>query len=67
MHGSSQNQVYEKEKNNRKMVEILSQIVEFRNGESGSHVLNINKLTGMILESLVQKTESIISHGQKDC
>ena len=39
------------------MVEILSQIVEFRNGESGSHVLNINILTGMILESLVQKTD----------
>lgn len=51
------NQVYEKEKNNRMMVEILSQIVEFRNGESGSHVLNINILTGMILESLVQKTD----------
>ena len=29
------NQVYEKEKNNRMMISILSQIVEFRNGESG--------------------------------
>ena len=29
------NQIYEKEKNNRIMVAILSQIVEFRNGESG--------------------------------
>ena len=51
------NQVYEKEKNNRMMVGILSQIVEFRNGESGSHVLNINVLTGMLLESLVQHTD----------
>lgn len=51
------NQVYEKEKNNRMMVGILSQIVEFRNGESGSHVLNINIFTGMLLESLVQKTD----------
>ena len=51
------NQVYEKEKNNRMMVGILSQIVEFRNGESGSHVLNINTFTGMLLESLVQKTD----------
>ena len=51
------NQVYEKEKNNRMMVGILSQIVEFRNGESGSHVLNINVFTGMLLESLVQKTD----------
>ena len=51
------NQVYEKEKNNRMMVGILSQIVEFRNGESGSHVLNINIFTGMLLESLVQYTD----------
>ena len=39
------------------MVGILSQIVEFRNGESGSHVLNINIFTGMLLESLVQHTD----------
>ena len=51
------NQVYEKEKNNRMMVGILSQIVEFRNGESGSHTLNINVLTGMLLESLVQHSD----------
>lgn len=50
-------QVYEKEKNNRIMVSILSQIVEFRNGESGLHVEHINKLTGMLLERLVQKTD----------
>ena len=51
------NQVYEKEKNNRMMISILSQIVEFRNGESGQHVLNINILTGLFLERLVQKTD----------
>ncbi len=51
------NQVYEKEKNNRMMISILSQIVEFRNGESGQHVLNINILTGLLLESLVKKTD----------
>lgn len=51
------NQVYEKEKNNQIMVSILSQIVEFRNGESGMHVEHINKLTGMLLERLVQKTD----------
>ena len=50
-------QVYEKEKNNRIMVSILSQIVEFRNGESGLHVEHINKLSGMLLERLVQKTD----------
>ena len=36
---------------------ILSQIVEFRNGESGLHVQNINILTGMLIERLVQKTD----------
>ena len=50
-------QVYEKEKNNRIMVSILSKIVEFRNGESGLHVEHINKLSGMLLERLVQKTD----------
>ncbi len=50
-------QIYEKEKNNRMMIGILSQIVEFRNGESGLHVQNINILTGMLLEGLVQKTD----------
>ena len=51
------NQIYDKEKNNRMMISILSQIVEFRNGESGPHVLHINTLTGMILEKLEQKTD----------
>ena len=50
-------QIYDKEKNNRMMISILSQIVEFRNGESGPHVLHINTLTGMILEKLEQKTD----------
>ncbi|MFR4512413.1 MAG: HD-GYP domain-containing protein [Clostridium sp.] len=39
------------------MVSILSQIVEFRNGESCSHVLHINTITGMLLERLMQKTD----------
>ena len=50
-------QIYEKEKNNRMMITVLSHIVEFRNGESGMHVLHINRLTEKILESLVQKTD----------
>ena len=49
-------QIYEKEKNNRMMVGILRQIVEFRNGESGPHVLHIQTLTRLLLERLVQKT-----------
>lgn len=50
-------QVYEKEKNNRMMIGILSEIVEFRNGESGPHVLHINMLTELILEELVRRTD----------
>ena len=50
-------QVYEKEKNNRMMISMLSQIVEFRNGESGLHVLHINLLTEMLLERLTWKTD----------
>ena len=51
------NQVYEKEKNNRILIEILSQILEFRNGESGRHVLNVNIITGILLEQLAQITD----------
>ena len=50
-------QTHDKEKNNRIMISILSQIVEFRNGESGLHVKHINKLTGLLLERLMQKTD----------
>ena len=47
----------EKEKNNKMMIDILSQIVEFRNNESGMHVRNISTLTGMFLEKIVLKTD----------
>ena len=50
-------QIREKEKNNQMMISILSQIVEFRNSESGNHVLHINIITGMLLERLMQKTD----------
>ena len=51
-------QIYEKEKNNRMMTGILSQIVEFRNGESGLHVLHINILTQLLLKKLMRKSEN---------
>lgn len=53
-------QIYEKEKNNRMMTGILSQIVEFRNGESGLHVLHINILTQLLLEKLTRKSENYV-------
>lgn len=50
-------QIYEKEKNNSLMIEILSNIVEFRNGESGLHVLHIHTITELLLKRLVQRTD----------
>jgi putative two-component system response regulator len=51
------NQIYEKEKDNQLMIEILSNIVEFRNGESGLHVLHIHTLTELLLQELLRKTD----------
>ena len=39
------------------MVDILSHIVEFRNGESGLHVLHINIITELLLRQLMLKTD----------
>ena len=50
-------QIHENEKNSQMMVEVLSQIVEFRNGESGLHVLHIKILTEMLLEGILQRTD----------
>ncbi len=57
------NQMYEKEKNVSLMVTILSHIVEFRNGESGLHVLHIQTITELLLKSLLGKTDKYqLSH-----
>ena len=50
-------QVYEKEHNNVLMISILSHVVEFRNSESGLHVMHIRTLTDLLLHRLVQKTD----------
>lgn len=55
--GMVADQVYEREKSNNLMVYILSHIVEFRNGESGMHVLNVQAMTEMILTQLVRLTD----------
>lgn len=49
------NQIYEREKSSKLMINILSHIMEFRNGESGLHVLHIQTITEMLLRQLVQK------------
>lgn len=50
-------QVAEKEKNNTLMIDILSTIVEFRNGESGTHVLRIRIITELLLEAMTKKCQ----------
>ena len=50
-------QIREKEKNSQILIDILSHIVEFRNGESGQHVQHIKMLTGFLLDRLMQKTD----------
>ena len=49
-------QIRKQEKNTSMLVGVLSQIVEFRNGESGLHVQNIRMFTEMLLERLLEKT-----------
>ena len=51
-------QVSQKEKRSQMMIGILSRVVERRNGESRTHVQHISTLTGMLLDHLVQKTET---------
>ena len=50
-------QVYEKEHNSVLMISILSHVVEFRNSESGLHVMHIRTLTDLLLHQLVRKTD----------
>ena len=54
--GMVSDQIYEKERRSSLMIDILSHIVEFRNGESGLHVLHIHTITEILLEHLLQKT-----------
>ncbi|MCI8811725.1 MAG: diguanylate cyclase [Oscillibacter sp.] len=55
--GMVADQIYEKERQGNLMIDILSHIVEFRNGESGLHVLHVRSLTELLLRRLSQKTD----------
>lgn len=50
-------QVYEKEKVSNTMISFLSHIVEFRNNESGLHVVHIRTITELLLRRLRKKTD----------
>ena len=49
-------QIRAREKNTDVLVGVLSQIVEFRNGESGSHVRHIRIITETLLHRLMELT-----------
>ena len=51
------NEIFEKERNGSLMITILSHIVEFRNGGSGMHVINIGTLTEILLNQISKKDD----------
>ena len=55
--GMVADQIYERERQSSLMIDIRSHIVEFRNGESGQHVVHIRTLTELLLRRLVIKTD----------
>lgn len=48
-------QIFKNKQSSRLMISVLAQIVEFRNEESGLHVLHINTITSLLLQQLRQK------------
>lgn len=53
----SMEQICEKEKDNRLMISLLAHIVEFRNGESATHIFHVQAITEMLLFRLLHKTD----------
>ena len=47
------------------MIGILSQIVEFRNSESGPHVIHLNITYQTALEQLIKKKTNTIFPGRR--
>ena len=50
-------QFYERERESRMLIDIMGGAMELRNGESGPHVQHVRKLTEMMLEHLMRKTD----------
>lgn len=55
--GMLADQIYEKEHQSSMMVDILSHIVEFRNNESGLHIIRVRTLTDIFLQQLQRETD----------
>lgn len=52
-------QYNERVKNSHMLIDIMAGVMELRNGESGRHVTNIEKLTELLLGCLVHRSDSI--------
>lgn len=52
-------QYNERVKNSRMLIDIMAGVMELRNGESGRHVTNIEKLTELLLGCLVRRSGTI--------
>ena len=50
-------QVYEREKTNNTMINILSHVIEYRNNESGQHILHVRMMTDILLRRLIEITD----------
>ena len=50
-------QFYEREQESRLMIDILAHIVEFRNNESGLHVIHVQNYTEILLRELAKITD----------
>jgi len=53
-------QIDEKERRSHMMVDILSHIVEFRNGESGQHIIHVRTFTEVVLRQLQRITDRYV-------
>ena len=49
----AEEQVYEREKTNSAIINILSHVVESRNFESGTHILHVRAITDILLRQLI--------------
>ena len=52
-----EDQIYEREKTNTQMINILSNVIETRNQELGSHTLNVQIISNLLLKQLVRITD----------
>ncbi|MDE6666905.1 MAG: response regulator [Clostridia bacterium] len=55
--GLVEEQIYETQKEQSLLINILSHILEYRNGESGLHVFHVHTVTEILLQNLMKMTD----------